>query len=150
MASIGTIDISPFMASEGATVGDAPTQAQVEVAAQINDAFRDDGFLFIDGIGISDEQLEQYYEMSATLFSLPDDYKKSSLKQIDRKTNAGYAGSGIESLNSKRKPDLKEVSYGFSTQLVIFVHLGKLLWSASAALQLVLTDFFAFVLASAA
>lgn len=106
-----TIDFSPFMVSEGAVIGDAPTPEQVAVSAEINDAFRGSGFVFLDGIGITSDELDRYYEMSGMLFALPDEHKKSQLKQIDQKSNSGFSAMGVEGLNSKRGPDLKEVCH---------------------------------------
>lgn len=110
MSDIPTIDFNPFMLEKGAVCGKAPTVEQRQCASEINEAFRVHGFLFLQNIGVSEEDLKTYYDMAKDLFALSDQHKKTKLKPLDPDSNVGYAASGIETLNSKRPPDLKEVS----------------------------------------
>jgi len=109
--SIPTIDFSPFTQPIGAVVGNAPTREQLSVGKDINQACRDTGFMFLQNIGLSEEELQSYFRASQSLFALPEDYKTKRLRQIDPVSNAGYTGFGSESLNKNRAPDLKEVRH---------------------------------------
>lgn len=110
MADLPTIDFSSFMKAEGAVCGETPSVAQQKCAREINQAFRVHGFLFLQNIGVSEEDLQMYFDMAKSLFALPEEEKKTKLKQLDPVSNTGYAAAGIEALNRKRSPDLKEVS----------------------------------------
>lgn len=110
MADIPTIDFSPFMQDNGAICGEAPTVEQRKCAQEINSAFRVHGFLFLENIGVSSQELQLYYDMAAALFSLPNEHKRTKFVQLTPETNIGFIGLGHESLNRKRPPDLKEVS----------------------------------------
>lgn len=110
MSDIPTIDFGPFMREEGAVCGESPTVEQRKCASEINEAFRVHGFLFLQNIGVTEEDLTAYYNMAGGLFALPEQHKNAKLKPLDPESNVGYAASGIETLNSKRAPDLKEVS----------------------------------------
>lgn len=127
MDKMRTIDFSSFMVEEGAIIGEPSTPAQIEAAGEIDAAFRDNGFLFLDNIGITTDELDRYYEMSAMLFALPDEEKMTKLKQINVETNAGYSGLGREHLNSTRSADLKEVRSLFSSHTPPSSHLGPML-----------------------
>lgn len=108
MAGIPTIDFGSYTHDQGATCGQAPTTAQLQCARDIDLAFRKHGFLFLQNIGVSEEDLQGYFDMARELFSLPEEHKKRKLKALDPESNIGYAAAGIEVLNRKRGPDLKE------------------------------------------
>lgn len=109
MANIPTVDFAPFMRSEGAVVDQPPTPAQLSTAAVINATFVHHGFLLLSNVGITPQQLTSYFSMASSIFSLPDEYKRTNLISIDTVVNIGYTARGIETLNNKRPADIKEV-----------------------------------------
>lgn len=109
MFEIPTIDLIPFNKAPFPTDKAFPSPAQAAIAEQVNSAFRENGFIYVRGINLSDELFESMFRMSAELFSLPLEEKMGSLMPINRKTNTGYIASGVESLNKIRGADLREV-----------------------------------------
>lgn len=104
------------MQDRGATRGEAPTVEQRKCAHEINNAFRVHGFLFLEDLGVTMQDLRTYFDMARALFALPDEYKSSKLVQLTPETNIGFIGSGFETLNTKRPSDLKEVSCVHATR----------------------------------
>lgn len=62
------------MQDRGVICGEARTVKQQKCAEEINSAFRVRGVLFLENIGISKEELQLYYDMAASMFSLSDEY----------------------------------------------------------------------------
>lgn len=108
VATVPTVDLAPFMADSGITVGEAPTAAQIEVAAQIDSACRLHGFVHVVNFGLSSDLERAAFAESSSLFALSDDHKRDMLVRISPQTNTGYSPYMHESLNRSRPADLKE------------------------------------------
>jgi isopenicillin N synthase-like dioxygenase len=84
------------------------TPGQRDVVQAINDVNSSTGFAYLDNIGISEEDLEQWFQASKTLFTLTQEHKSTVLQQLDPEHNVGYSPVGQENLNTARGADLKE------------------------------------------
>ena len=107
-AVISTIDLTPFLSDTGCVVGEPPTEEQCAVAAAIDAACRDHGFVHVVNFGVSRELEAAAFAAASTLFALPDETKSGTLSRITPKTNMGYSPFAFEALNRNRPPDLKE------------------------------------------
>lgn len=106
---IDTIDFSAFMEfPENGSLSDL-TEEQRRVARQIDKAFREEGFLKLENFGLTENELSTTFGLCQQLFSKPRAEKIRALKGIDRESNTGYVPYGLESLNSRRSADRKEV-----------------------------------------
>jgi isopenicillin N synthase-like dioxygenase len=108
VATVPTVDLAPFMADSGITVGMAPTAAQIKVAAQIDRACRLHGFVHVVNFGLSSDLERAAFAESSSLFALSDNHKRDMLVRITPQTNTGYSPYMHESLNRSRPADLKE------------------------------------------
>lgn len=97
--SIPLIDISPLSGPDAA--------ARLAVARQVGAACRDIGFFAITGHGIAATRLEQTFAQARRLFDLPA-AEKEPLAIQRHGHNRGYVALGVESLDEKAAPDLKE------------------------------------------
>mmetsp|Transcript_20910 Transcript_20910/g.58479 ORF Transcript_20910/g.58479 Transcript_20910/m.58479 type:complete len:231 (-) Transcript_20910:457-1149(-) len=107
MASIPTIDFSPFMLDEGCMVGGSPTASQRQVADQINSGMCEHGFLYVDNLGIEEEEVVAAFDAGRALFEGPS-CDGSKLAQRTPQTNMGYVPLMGEHANPTRSPDLHE------------------------------------------
>lgn len=107
--SFQTVDLTVFFQSPHVTDAEFPSADQISVAKQVNAAFRDHGFLFVQNFGLSQRFLQDMFHTSALLFSHPSHAKETNLKPFDLQTNTGYLSSGKEGLNAVRGSDSKEV-----------------------------------------
>lgn len=87
--------------------------SEKQAAREILDAATSQGFLFIEGHGFTDEEVQSLFKTSEEFFRLPDSYKEKY--QIDS-SNHGYTRQGGENLdpNSLKTGDPKEaLNIGF-------------------------------------
>lgn len=82
-------------------------RARQSVARAVGDACRGIGFFAITGHGIAPAQMLQAFEAGHRLFDL-DTEAKEALSIRRHGHNRGYVALGVESLNEKAAPDLKE------------------------------------------
>jgi isopenicillin N synthase-like dioxygenase len=97
--SIPRIDISDL--------ADPDAAAQREVAAAIGRACRDIGFFAITGHGVEPAVIDGVFRAAREVFALPAE-AKSALARERHGHNRGYIGLGVEALDEKTAPDLKE------------------------------------------
>ncbi len=83
------------------------TRARLAVARAVGDACRGIGFFAITGHGIAAAQIQQAFEAGHRLFDL-DITTKDALSIRRHGHNRGYVALGVESLDEKAAPDLKE------------------------------------------
>mmetsp|Transcript_69126 Transcript_69126/g.214563 ORF Transcript_69126/g.214563 Transcript_69126/m.214563 type:complete len:340 (+) Transcript_69126:118-1137(+) len=108
MASPPVIDFAPFLREEGAVVGAPATDAQAAVLRALDAVNRSTGFAYLDNVGITQEDLRQWFAGARELFAQPEDHKLRGLQQLDPSANVGYSPVGQERLNASRPADLKE------------------------------------------
>jgi isopenicillin N synthase-like dioxygenase len=96
---IPLIDISALASGEPA--------ARTRTARTIGRACRDTGFFAITGHGIEPSQIEDAFAAAHELFALPA-AAKQDLAIGRHGHNRGYVALGVESLDEKAAPDLKE------------------------------------------
>jgi isopenicillin N synthase-like dioxygenase len=103
MAGIANIDIGPFIHGDEA--------ARAQVAAAVDRACRETGFLVISGHGVPDALVESVRSLARAYFDLPLDEKLRLKMPADR--YRGYSPLGGEalasSLDNATPPDLKEL-----------------------------------------
>jgi isopenicillin N synthase-like dioxygenase len=81
--------------------------ARLAVARQVGAACRGIGFFAITGHGIPADRLQATFAAAHQLFALPAEAKEAlSIRRHGH--NRGYVALGVESLNEKAAPDLKE------------------------------------------
>ena len=108
MATIPTIDFTPFNEEAGVVVGEAPTAGQREVAAQIDRACRDHGFLRLVNLGLEAREIEAAFAASSELFGLPDE-AKAGLAAHTPEDNLGFVPLASETTGGGgRNADAKE------------------------------------------
>ena len=108
VAEIPTIDFTPFNEEGGVVTGEPPTAGQREVAAQIDAACRDHGFLLLSNFGIPAALQEQAFAASSELFGQSEE-QKALLPRHVPETNIGFAPFQTEVTGGgSRAPDLKE------------------------------------------
>jgi len=112
LSAIPTIDFAPFLVDEGCVAGGSPTASQRRVANEIDTAMRDCGFLYVTGLGISDDDVRSVFGLARDLFERPDEQKAAEM-HIKTLTGAGYAPMRSEAINPGRVPDLHD---GFLVQ----------------------------------
>ncbi|TFY97534.1 isopenicillin N synthase family dioxygenase [Ramlibacter rhizophilus] len=83
------------------------TPARATVAAAIGHACRDTGFFAITGHGIGPGLIEDAFDAAREVFALPS-ARKQALAIARHGHNRGYVALGVESLDEKAAPDLKE------------------------------------------
>lgn len=99
MDSIPRIDIS-------ALASDALAKRQA-IAQQIGQACRDTGFFVIGGHGVAPALMADAFAAAHAVFALPAEAKRT-LAIAQHGANRGYVGLGVEALDEKTAPDLKE------------------------------------------
>ena len=98
-ALIPVIDITDLSSPDAA--------ARLAVARQVGQACRGIGFFAITGHGITADQLQTTFGAAHRLFELPAQAKEAlSIRRHGH--NRGYVALGVESLDEKAAPDLKE------------------------------------------
>lgn len=107
MAFISTIDFFPFMVDEGCMIGEAPTMGQRHVASQMNVAMSAHGFMYVDNLGIEEEEVTRAFDKAHTLFELPES-EKEKMTRWTPQTNRGYGPMRTQNANPTRSPDLHE------------------------------------------
>ena len=98
-SAIPVIDISPLSGADPA--------ARLAVARQVGQACRGIGFFAITGHGIPADQLQAAFQCAQRLFALPAE-RKEELSIRRHGHNRGYVALGVEALDEKAAPDLKE------------------------------------------
>ena len=108
VAQVPTVDFAPFMRDEGAVIGEAPTEAQLQVARQIDAACRGSAFLHLVNFGVTPALRKAAFDASAQLFALPN--KETRLPLINADTNRGYSPFLSENINraARKDPERKE------------------------------------------
>lgn len=97
--SIPLIDIAPLASADPA--------ARMAVARQVGQACRGIGFFAITGHGIPADQMQSTFDAAHRLFALPAEQKEAlSIRRHGH--NRGYVALGVEALDEKSAPDLKE------------------------------------------
>lgn len=72
------VEFAPFHTPVGHEPGNGqPTEAQRQVAKQLDDACRLHGFVFLRNTGIPGDVIEKAFRVSKALFDLPDEHKKN-------------------------------------------------------------------------
>lgn len=87
--------------------GPPTTPAHQDVAAALDRACRNEGFVCLRNSGLSKKLVEKMFQLSHHLFDTPAE-EKAKFMQLDPALNTGYGGFNKEALNSLRRPDLKE------------------------------------------
>jgi isopenicillin N synthase-like dioxygenase len=107
-AELPTIDFTPFIADAGVVVGHPPTAGQQQVAAAIDRACRDHGFLRLTNFGLSAADIHAAFDRSSELFALPD-AAKANLATQTLDDNLGFQPVASETTGGgDRGADLKE------------------------------------------
>jgi hypothetical protein len=107
-AELPTIDFSAFSGEEGVVIGDPPTAGQQEVAAAIDRACRDHGFLRLINFGVCAADISAAFDHSAELFALPE-AAKGGLATQTLEDNLGFQPLASETTGGgSRRGDLKE------------------------------------------
>mmetsp|Transcript_54315 Transcript_54315/g.140274 ORF Transcript_54315/g.140274 Transcript_54315/m.140274 type:complete len:340 (-) Transcript_54315:200-1219(-) len=109
MAAIQAVDFSAFSPDKGATLlpGSTPTEAQQLCANQIDNACRNEGFVYLKNIGLPAGLTDDMFSAMGTLFALPEE-QKLRLKRNQPECNTGYHPfKGIRA-NRSRGADLCE------------------------------------------
>ncbi|KAF8812300.1 Clavaminate synthase-like protein [Phlegmacium glaucopus] len=75
-----------------------------KVATEIVSAFKDSGFVYLSGHGITSATIQKTFEKSAAFFSLPSDTKQR-LKWEDPRANRGYVEIGRERVTQSADPE---------------------------------------------
>lgn len=88
-------------------LGHSDLAARRAVAAQIGQACRDTGFFVVRGHGIAPAQMADAFAAAHAVFALPAEAKRA-LAIARHGANRGYVGLGVEALDEKTAPDLKE------------------------------------------
>lgn len=89
MATLPVVDLAPFWENKGITIGEEPTPDQLRVAAEIDRANMEYGFLGAKNFGITKDEVETYVSAAKELFDLPLEYKEEKLSP-DGIVNMGY------------------------------------------------------------
>jgi isopenicillin N synthase-like dioxygenase len=97
--AIPLIDISALSSTDPA--------ARRAVAREIGTACRDTGFFAITGHGVPAALMEDGFAVAHEVFALPREAKRE-LAIATHGHNRGYVGLGVEALDEKTAPDLKE------------------------------------------
>lgn len=97
--TIPLIDIAPLANPDRA--------ARLAVARQVGEACRGIGFFAITGHGIPAGQMQSAFDAAHRLFALPAE-RKEELSIRRHGHNRGYVALGVEALDEKSAPDLKE------------------------------------------
>jgi isopenicillin N synthase-like dioxygenase len=108
MDAIPTIDFSAFLPNEGCLIGESPTAGQQLVAAQIDRAMCEHGFIYMENLGITAEEVRAAFDVARALFENPEHEKCAELARWTAKTNLGYKPMRTEAINPKRAPDLHD------------------------------------------
>ena len=99
MHDIPRIDIAALSSQDGA--------ARRLVADQIGQACRDTGFFVASGHGVAPTLMADAFAAAHAVFALPAAAKRT-LAIAQHGANRGYVGLGVEALDEKTAPDLKE------------------------------------------
>ena len=107
-ADLPTVSLAPFVGDCGGCVaGKDPTPEQRHTARQIDDVFREHGFLYLTDLGVGEDDVRTVFDHMKRLFALSDG-EKDRLSAYNPRTNTGFSKFATEALNSRRAPDLKE------------------------------------------
>lgn len=98
------LDFSSFLLDEGCMAGRAPSDAQRSMAAQLDEAMRTCGFVYLENFGVTEEDLASSFEAAQGLFLVDT----STLAPYDLGQNIGYKKVGTDNVNHARPADLKE------------------------------------------
>jgi len=83
-------------------VGEAPTEDQRAVAAQIDAIMQEHGFLYLENFGVADEDVAAAFDAGKRLFGA------GALAPFVPEKNMGFTGFGEENLNRRRPKDMRE------------------------------------------
>ena len=103
---IPSINLKPYFEDKGVVIGESPTPEQLEISKQINDACCEHGFVHVTGFGFSSKMAQRMFDASKDLFD--NDKKHEDYLAWSPITNIGFSPYANETLNTNRKPDLKE------------------------------------------
>jgi isopenicillin N synthase-like dioxygenase len=92
----------PFLLDEGCVVGEAPTPAQMDVAAQIDRIMCETGFLYVKNLGVDRAELTDVFGASQELF------RSERLAPFVLEKNIGHKKFGKTIVNRARPGDLHE------------------------------------------
>jgi isopenicillin N synthase-like dioxygenase len=108
VAQLPLVDFGPFNVDEGVVIGDEPTSGQLQVAASIDAACRDHGFLLLTNFGLDIELQRRAFGASAELFGQSPEQKDGLARHVPA-TNIGFAPFQTEVTGGgTRDADLKE------------------------------------------
>lgn len=103
-----TIDLHPFTKNPVWTDPDFPSAAQQRVAQQIDQNFREHGYLFLSRSGLTADDVHEAFSQTSALFRLSDAHKCDKLYPFTAGGNLGYSAVHTENLNHERPPDILE------------------------------------------
>lgn len=103
--SLPIIDFSAFLTGN--------EKAQQQVATQILAASKEWGFFYLSNFGLTAQEVEQAFAVSAKFFALPEQEKLKVAWQ-SAQSNQGYIAVKRETLDPTTAPDLKE-AYNIAT-----------------------------------
>jgi len=101
-AALPVVDLSAFMADEGCMVGEAPTEEQLAVAAQIDAIMQEHGFMYLENFGVVDEEVASAFDAGKRLFDA------GALAPYTTEKNIGFTSFGKQNINHRRPKDLCE------------------------------------------
>ena len=90
-----------------AALGQADAAARAAVAREVGTACRNIGFFAITGHGVAQGDIDHAFAAAHAVFALPSQ-AKLELSISTHGHNRGYVGLGVEALDEKTAPDLKE------------------------------------------
>lgn len=77
---------------------------RIETALQVSEAFKNSGFIYLKNHGISQEQIERVFSLSAKFFDRPQS-QKDQLAWTTPRSNRGYVASGREKVTQSSDPE---------------------------------------------
>jgi len=103
-SNLPVLDFSPFMVEEGCVVGSCPTDAQLAFAEQLDGVLKEHGFLYLDQLGLTSEELSTAFAAAKSLFEV----RPGALAAYDLEKNIGHTAFRADVANHARPADLKE------------------------------------------
>jgi isopenicillin N synthase-like dioxygenase len=103
---IPSIDLRPYFEDKGVVIGHPATKDQLDVSRRINDACKEHGFVHVTNFGFTGTMARRMFDASKDLFDNP--LKVNQYVPWSPSTNIGFSPYQNETLNTNRKPDLKE------------------------------------------
>jgi isopenicillin N synthase-like dioxygenase len=100
------VDFSPFMVDEGCMAGQAPSEAQLAVASQIDSVMQEHGFLYLKNFGLTEEDLTMAFDVVKPLFQ-----NSGKLAAFDPEKLTGYVPFRVAKVNKPRTLEHREAFF---------------------------------------